>query len=418
MNQKSAQRVTVILGVVMVAAIALSAILPLFTGNNSAFVETPAPTAIPSPTFPPQPSDLTAIKFDTSYLHPTGIFSVALPTGWQVSAPNTKPDNVEVSMNNGDLQSVIQASVGVPSQPVADLDQLSAIYDASYITQSWSNYRNPRELTRRKEGDKLLIDFELQNGRGQTMLARQSSWTDGQWIYSVRVVTPETMVDLLKYVLDNETATLKPNKQFAGIPFDWPGYFDQTTGYIIRYPATWSVTDSGLGRPASISGPNAALRVEAQANASANDEAAARKWVEDNVPGATIVSVKPVERAGAKGFQVAYSVTTPDGDKQSGAALLLNGPDTALHIANLRLNTSDVDLNSDAAATGNPDAVKVLSSFQAIAAGLKLPPPPTATPMPTAAFTPTPEATATVEVTPEATVETTTEATAEATAGS
>jgi hypothetical protein len=248
------------------------------------------------------------------------------------------------------------------------------------------------------------------------MLARQSSWTDGQWIYSVRVVTPETMVDLLKYVLDNETTTLKPNKQFVGIPFDWPGYFDQTTGYIIRYPGTWSVTDSGLGRPASISGPNAALRVEAQANA-ANDEAAARKWVEDTVPGSTIVSAKAVERAGAKGFQVAYSFTTPDGDKQSGAALLLNGPDAALHIANLRLNAADVDLNSDAAATNNADAVKVLSSFQAIGVGLTLPPPPTPTPLPTAAFTPTPETTATPEVTAEAvgTAEATLEATAEAT---
>ena len=59
-----------------------------------------------------------------------------------------------------------------------------------------------------------------------------------------------------------------------------------------------------------------------------------------------MVSAVPVTRGLGQGFSVAYSYTTVDGSKQSGLSILLNGPDGALHIANLLFPASGIDLNT------------------------------------------------------------------------
>ena len=69
------------------------------------------------------------------------------------------------------------------------------------------------------------MDFELQSNN-QTFVARQEAWTDGDWIYSVRVVTPANATDTLRYVLEGVVESLEPKKEFAGTPFDWNAYFD------------------------------------------------------------------------------------------------------------------------------------------------------------------------------------------------
>jgi hypothetical protein len=230
-------------------------------------------------------------------------------------------------------------------------------------------------------------------------------------VYSVRVVTPENAIDFLKFMVDALTPTIKGNKAlFAGTPTDWKAYFDQTTNYILRYPSDWVLADSAPGLPASIQGSNVLLRVETQVGKTIADEANARAWLDADRPGAKILTVKPAAHGDLKGFSVTYTYQTVDGDMQSGAALLMNGADKSLHVANLRLFKPDVDLNSDAAKETYGDLVKVLNSFQTLPPGLKLPPPPTPTPLPTLAPSPTaapteatPEATAKAEVTAEAT---------------
>jgi hypothetical protein len=399
MNQSATRRLTVILAVIMIVAIGSSAILPLFTNNDASLQNTPAPTATQIATFPPPPQNFDAIKFDQDYLHPSGLFSVGQPTGYTATQPEQSFDGAEISMNNGDLQSVIQVSVRQPATPIKTLDEINALFTTASLNQSWSNYRSSRELSRRKEGDRLYIDFELKNFQQQTFAARQASWTDGEWVYSLRVVTPENATDFLKFMVDKVAASIKPNKIFVGTPSDWKAYFDQPTSMIIRYPSAWTLADSAPGRPASIQADNAILRVETLAGKTVADEAAAKAWLAADRPGATVVSVKPVERAGQKGFALAYTYKTLDGDTQSGLALLLNDAN-AVQVANLRMFVPDADLNTDAAKDKFGDFVKVMNSFQKLQ-GVNVPPPPTPTPLPT--LTPSPEATAAPEKTAEAT---------------
>lgn len=361
-----ARRNLIIIGVVMLVAMGASTLLPLLRQSVRTQANQPEvrPTEAPLPTFPAPIANLESITFDQTYFHPSGLFSVAQPGGWIPNQEVSDPDSAEVSMNNSETLSVIQVAVLVPAEPVANLDQLEAIYTTRYLNESWRNYRNPNETGRRREGDKLLIDFELMNFQRQTLVARQVAWTDGDWIYQVRVVTPENATEMLVYLLNRIVPTLQPNKQFIGTPPDWNAYHDTTTEAFIRYPADWTLEDSAAGRLASISGSaGEVLRVETQPDTSVTDDASAREWVEANQDGAEVLSVEPVTRGESEGFSVAYRYTDIDGEGHSGLAVLLNGPDNALRVANLRFPEMDVDLNSGGAQESFGNLVTVMDTF-------------------------------------------------------
>ncbi len=413
MDNQSAKRATIILGVIMIIAIGSSAILPLFTSNTTSTSPTQAATDTVVPTFAPSITDFSGIQFNTDYLHPTGLFSVAQPTGWTIGTQPVQPQGAEVTMNNADIFSVIQVSLQEASAPINSLDDVDAMNSPAELSQSWSNYRSERETARTRQDNKLIIDFEMQNARSQTFVARQTSWYDTDWVYSVRVVTPNNQIDLLKYLMDKEVASFKPYRIFVGTPADWSAYYDQTAGFIIRYPTTWSLTDSAPGLPASIDGPTSKLRVEAVSASAPLDEAAARSWVTSNQAGATVTSVQPVTRGDLTGFSVAYTYTDSDGNADSGLALLLNGKNNKLYIANLQIFEANVDLNKDDQQVTHDDLVKVLSTFQLLP-GLNVPVP-TATPVPTGLpSTPTAEATAAITTEPTAAPTNTAEATQQA----
>ncbi|MEZ4669815.1 MAG: hypothetical protein R3E39_18065 [Anaerolineae bacterium] len=422
MDNNSARRASMILGGIMVAALLFSAIAPIFT-QNAVQQLTPVATDAPTATLPAVVTDFSGIKFDQDYLHPSGLFSIAQPTGWIPGQQTTKADGVEITMNNGDLLSVIQVAIQINPAPIADINELDGLYTTATLNGSWSNYRrdpqtnlNYRETARVREENKLTIDFELQNNRQQVFVARQVAWWDTNWVYSIRVVTPNNQIELLKYLVDNLTPTFKPNRVFAGAPADWSAYFDPTNGSIIRFPSTWTLTDSAPGRPASIDSAGGTLRVQSQAASSPVDEASARSWVMSNVPSAAITSVNPATRATASGYSVAYTYTDSDSNPNSGLALLLNGENNTVYSANLRLFEANVDLNDDAAQVAHAEAMQILNSFQLLTgvnvplptatATLTLPPPsntPEASATPTASNTPVPPTATNTEVPPTAT---------------
>ena len=358
------RRLTYGLGISMAVIMALSVILPVLGNRQTTIQPTPVqPTAIP--TFPPPPQ-IDMISFDQTYMHPTGIFTVAQPTGYEPSEPQTTLEGVRAVLSNLDAQSLIQVDVDKPSTATdgpLTLDDVDARINESWLASSWREYNSWDESSReRTADDRLVMDFEL-TSRNQTYVARQSAWTDGEWIYSVRIVTPENATETLLYLLDNVVGSLQPQKAFAGIPFNWGAYFDATDAHIIRYPATWAVEDSAPGRPTSISGDNnTALRVESASGTVIDSEDAAAAWVEALRTGTTILSVEPVTREENSGFSVTYSLQTPDGDKESGEAVLLNGPDDKLHVANLRF-PGDVDLHAASEDTAITDLATIMDSF-------------------------------------------------------
>jgi hypothetical protein len=404
MSNDGSKRALVIISILMMVAIGGSAILPLLTNQNQNQQAT-QPTPTLAPTLPVPLTDFSSVKFDQDYLHSSGLFSVAQPTGWTIASPVSNSNGAEITMNNGNLLSVIQVSLQIAGEPIDTLDKLDALYTSASLNSSWSYYRrdpqtglNYRETDRKRSDNQIILDFQLQNNRQQTFLARQVAWADGMWVYSVRVVMPENAIDALKFMVDSLVPTVKGYPSVLDdTPPDWNAYFDPTVNYIIRYPSTWIMDDGGPGRPTSFSGDNAVLRVETLPGVKAEDEAAARAWVEASRAGVSIVSVKPATRGEVSGFSVSYKFSDADGNPQSGAALLLNGAD-GLHVANLRVTAADVDFNADGLTAPYDTLAKILETFQPLA-GVNVPVP-TPTPTPTLVpVTPTevpPTATATL----------------------
>ncbi len=359
------KRMTYIIGFGLVAILGLSTILPLLSTNvTTPIQQAPVePTALP--TFPPPP-DPSTITFDETYLHPSGLFTVAEPNGWSPSQPLTTQEQVRAVFSNTQQQGVIQVDVDRPAsagEAALTLDDVDARFNDSWLSASWREYTSWEESSREREDDRLVIDFAL-GLRGQTYVARQTAWTDGDWIYSVRVVMPENATNSLLYILDNVANSLKPNKAFAGTPFNWNAYFDPQATHVIRYPAEWDLADSAPGRPASIQGNGSAvLRVEAQSDTQISSEEEARTWAEQLRSNVSVLSVEPVSRDDSEGYSVAYSYRTVDGDAQSGLALLLNGPEDQLHVANLRFTGNEVDLNAAEVDEQYSNLLDVLDTF-------------------------------------------------------
>lgn len=435
----NARRASIYLGVFMAVVMLAGVFLPLIRQNARTAQDAPDATTTSLPTFPPPPSDLTTITFDQLYLHPSGIFAIGQPDGWDASEPSRGTTIAQVNLVNDASLAVVDSYIEDPVSPISS-EELSEHFNESAINSSWANFTTWTESNRVYENDQLVIDFTV-TLQGRTYVARQRAWTDDDWIYVVRVLVPENATDLLRYLLDNFVASLRPMTEFKGMPLNWSAYYDPDVSHIIRYPQEWTITDSAPGRPTSISSTDGILlRVESRASTSIADEAAATAFVEGTRSGISVVSVEPVERGLATGFSVAYSYTTVDGTQESGLAVLLNGPDGTLHVANLVFPASNVDLNNlpedevapestaeaTAEATSEPTAIPnigsayspladVVNSFYVIeplnlsASSL----PATATPMPTLAPTVALTTEATAEVTGEVT-ETASEATVEA----
>lgn len=417
----NAKRASIYLGVFMAVVLLGSAFLPLLKNITPIAQDIPNPTSTPLPTFPPPPSDLTAIRFDQYYLHPSGIFAIAQPEGWTASEPNRGAAIAQVNLINNATLAVVDSYIEDPTTTIT-ADQLSDHFSESVINTSWANFTSWTESSRRLENERLTIDFTV-TLQGRTYVARQQAWTDGDWIYVVRVLVPENATEMLRYLLENFVTSLRPLTIFQGTPMNWSAHYDPNASNIIRFPQEWAVTDSAPGRPTSItSNDGILLRVEARAGAAVADEAAATAYVEGTRSGVTVTSVVPVERELGQGFSVAYGYTNVDGDPESGLAVLLNSGDT-LHIANLIFPTGGVDLNTISArvdtapASSNAAAAvlaQVMGTFNVIEPiNLSLASlPATATPIPTSApASETPEAEATVEATEAATDEATAEAT-------
>jgi uncharacterized protein YbaA (DUF1428 family) len=367
--QSSTRRNLKIFGIVMVVAMVGSVILPLLQGiaTQSQTQTQVTPTAVPVPTYPPPPA-VSDLGLDQVYLHPSGLFSVKYPQGWQPGQPADNGTQAQISFSSVEYGSLIETYVAVYDPAPTTIEEVSAYFPKESMQFSWSQYDSANEAAREIEDDKLMIDFELKQGE-RTFLARHLAWTDGEWVYVTRVVTPQSARDFLLELLDVIPPTITPNKMFLGTPTIWQAYFDPQDKHIIRYPETWELTDSAPGLPASISGDDGvSLRVETKAGQVA-DEAAATAWVEAAHNDVEVLNVTSVERGDNTGFAVSYAYKNLDGESLSGETVLLNGMDETLHVADLRVAEAGVDLN-DLGEDADPaytTLATVLDTFQVMA---------------------------------------------------
>jgi hypothetical protein len=361
--QNNTRRISLVLGIFMLVVLVAGAILPIFQQNIAQTTERVEPTAAPTNTYPPPVTDFSGIALDQLYLHPTGLFTIAQPTGWTITAPSTQQGVAQVGMNNGSNLSVIDAYIQKPLTSVTTAQQVSDTLTQDVLSATWRQYRRWEETNRRIENERVVMDFSIDFNR-QQYVARQVSWTDGEFIYSVRVVVPENGIELLRYLIDNLPATMTINRAVAGVPFDWQASYDPIANHIIRYPQGWVVQDNAPGRTTSLAGANGeALRIETRPLTTPLDEAFARNFVTSEQANASVTSVQPITRGTVSGFAVSYTFTTADGEPRSGMAQLLDAGNGTVHIANLRFPAPNVDLNAlpgiDVAAT--PTTVPTLA---------------------------------------------------------
>lgn len=373
-RQRAYVAITAGLAILMVA----SAVLPGLSQQNQQIAPPVEPTVNPVPTFPPPPA-LNTISLDQTYLHPSGLFTVAQPSGWLPSRDSNNGTHVQITFNNEAAKSVIETYIEKPFEPIESLEALSAHFTADALRTSWRNYLNPTEIGRfiDTENQRVLIDFELTLSR-QTYLARHVARLEDGWIEVTRVVTPENARELLLFLVDQLPRTITRVPLFADVPSDeiaWTAYYSPVDGLIIRHPNGWRIVDGGPGDLVSIEGSNGEmLRIETLSGVAIEDEAAATAFVEALRPGIRVVSVSPVTRGAAQGYNVAYQFRTLEGENQNGLAALLNGLDGRLYVANVRASGDPLDLNAEDSATNFlvSALVGTINSFN-LAAGSGLP---------------------------------------------
>ena len=364
MKRSRQQNMSIIIGVILVVALAASVILPLLTSSIPGVTNVPDPTAVPEPTLPPPPEDLSAITFDEEYLHPTGLFTVNVPDGFTTTS-NQGTGEAQVSLENSTQQSVVDVRVVDPGEEdLSDPDALNRIFNETWLGESWTGYASWEESARNFAGEDLELDFALTQS-GQDYIARQKSWTDGDLVYSVRAITLPNSADYLVHLLDNVSDSVEINPLYIDSPLDWNGYQDTVGGSIIRFPRNWRVADQAEGQSSTITDGIYTLVVESNDEPIA-DVDAAETWIMNWRPGVEILATEEIERDGVAGYSVAYSRTTVDGDVESGLAILLNGEDRA-QVASVRYPTEGVvDLNT--IESGSPDRLPldVLDTFYLI----------------------------------------------------
>ena len=96
------KRITIIFGISMALILALTTLLSA-VGRTS---QPPAPTVAPVPTFPPPPA-VETIDFTQRFLHPAGLYTYALPTGWEVSEALNTREGLRAVLEDEAAQSLI-----------------------------------------------------------------------------------------------------------------------------------------------------------------------------------------------------------------------------------------------------------------------------------------------------------------------
>lgn len=306
------QRVTLGLGIFLSFIMVASLALPLLSQNVANPQVQPRATDVPPPTPPPVP-DTTSIGFSDGYLHPSGLFRSAMPTGFQLTGETNNSGEVQVTMENPETLSVVEMRVIRPTDQIS-LDSPQALgeqFTQEWLRQSWTGYSPWSEDQRVVQDDQLVMDFSLESGR-QDYVARQVAFTDGTWIYTIRVVTPSNASDVMQYILENQVESFEIIERYVGAPLQWEGYYDESSNHLIRFPDGWRVVDEGAGVPTSVEGLGAQLRVEV-AEGVIDSEDAASAYVTGLRSGVTVLSVETVEQFGSTGFRVAYTVPTVEG---------------------------------------------------------------------------------------------------------
>ncbi len=315
------------------------------TDNNNP--ATPRPTPLVFPTVEPEGATLT-LKQPT--VNSSGLFQISVPEGWDITT-NSYDFNLPGARSaflNSNRLSVVDAhlltGVNYPShQALSD-----EYFTSGYFLTAWGSYDGFTE-TGRTVGEAVTIDFEL-GLDDKVFLARQIAWMDLDWVRLVRVVVPDNNPALLEQLINLVVPTfISYNDQRRTSP-TWVAFADNDANFAIRHP-NWTLVSAGTVPilEAPLTDASMVLRTETETPLSSLDEA--ETYVQEALrPDADVLSSLVITRDYGNGYMVSFADRDNEGNPISGLAVMLNDDANNLHIAELRLTESGVDLLQPAGA--------------------------------------------------------------------
>jgi len=363
-NQRRATMIGALIGVMVIAGFLITLIAPDLgqrstAGNPPAatpFGTLPPATQIVVPTPDPNPQLAGALP----YIHSSGLFQTFRPAGsdWLVSESDLQgADSIASVVFRSAARLALFHNYIQPGVEYESLEALSAGFlTAEHYQTAWNAYDGWQETGRQITPDGVVTDFALQ-ASGSDYLGRSVTRLDRSWLYVTRIVVPANNAPLLDMLDRYLRAYFVGYPAMQALPVAWPAFVDQQLGYALKHPADWSLLAGGNGRPATLSAATASgqhtVRLHSVLDGTVTNEQAARDWLAQEVPGATLLGLEPLTITLEGGYLLAYTFTDAQGNPQSGLAVLLNNDEGRLLVANARIDSPDANLLS--ADTTPPD---------------------------------------------------------------
>ncbi len=336
MSREMQKRMSIIIGAFLVIVMGATAILPAI--RSSTRTQTADATPLPSPEPFPQPIANDSLDFSARYLHPSALYTLPIPQpiGWNQIIPSNEAELARTTLRS-DLNVI---EVYVRNAPGLTPDDLPDQFSAANLEQTWRNYQ---QVERRGPGemrdDRFYVDYDLTLNR-RLFNARHLAWTDGSWLYVVRVVGPSNAIEQTIFLAERMAAELESISQYHGDDAGWSAHFDAVAGYAVRFPRTWELQDSAPGRPASIAINDAAsLRLEGLPSL-VTSEVDARALLAATRADAQLLSIEAWE----DGIALSFAYETALGEERSGAWLLIPNVDETTIRAEISIAANAIDL--------------------------------------------------------------------------
>lgn len=351
--------ITAGLGLMITIILIVTAIFPQSDNDNSSsdsgdtadsLVNTPEPTSLIAPTPESGIPQITALD---PHLNSTGLFQFFQPgDDWYLERDDYNSDyrrasTVYISPSRLSVIHVfVEIGTSYPTlQAVSD-----NVFTDVYFASEWGQYKSWR-YTKREVTDSLItIEFALEDDRNELLkyIARQISWLEGSWLYTIRIVVPNNNPVLLDRLFELTAPTLIGYQNIGVFPLlGWQQFSDQSQRMMIKLQEVWTQTSGSPGRPITYQGATLTegyqvtiQRIPGQPLASLE---AAQTWLSNFREGISIIEGRPTVQAFAQGYWFSYTYQTIEGDPMSAAAALLNDPEGNLYVAELRAPERDVN---------------------------------------------------------------------------
>jgi hypothetical protein len=358
-NQRRATLVGAGIGAIIIFTFVISLIEPNLGSRQNSIdtlptttpFGTPAPSLTPTRVIFPTPEANPQLEGELPYIHSSGYFQTFRPAGtdWFITDNplDEQGTRLNVVLQSGPRLVVIHNFLQ-PGVEFDTLDTLGANFlTAEYYANEWSRYDGWQETGREVTDSAAIVSFDL-TADGNAYRGRDISWLEGGWLYVTRLVVPANNPSLLDLLQKLVIPVFSGYHDLQKLPQLWPVYADQQLGFALKYPPGWQRVAGDNGRPVTFSAPTGQPKttirawVEPAQTVETEDQASA--WVAQTEITAAILNVAPVEHELGAGFQVSYSYTDEEGDPHSGLMVLLHGEAKTLYIANLHLDTPDINL--------------------------------------------------------------------------